>query len=442
LYLHPNSGSRVDVVKTRIMSIAATAKCTVCGFDFSGCGSSDGDDVSLGVREKEDICAVMSYLLSRGCKRFVLWGRSMGAASAAMFFGAYKEVLRGTVVALILDSPFTSMHGLASEYTAATKIPVPGLLLSPALHLLRQNVLSKHAFDILHISPVAAASRITVPTVVLSGSEDKIVPPALSESIYEALNGPKLRVFFKGGHNTHRPAVVFDAIRVVLTGAWLWLLTPLFLSICKCLLFFGPGLCTKYSVVQAIVSFYWYVTYLLVFSRPPLPPAASTGALRGLHPAEFLHLSEAVVTNHSTSSTTPCSSSSPSAGHARVSSGSSGSGSSGSGSSGSGSGRDSRGGAASESSSSAKQSALDQEQAVASLLQAKDVDALTETDIKLAIGMYVFTTRIHFTVVFVAVTCMYVITTYVFTFLSCTSTGDRKKSIVISTEDSNEHNGE
>jgi pimeloyl-ACP methyl ester carboxylesterase len=162
---------------------------------------------------------VLAYLLSRGCRRFVLWGRSMGAASAAMFLGAYSEVLSGAVVALVLDSPFTSMQGLAAEYTSSTKIPVPSLLLSPALHLLRQNVLSKYGFDILYISPLAAAARITVPTVVLSGSEDKIVPPALSESIYAALNGPKLRIFFNGGHNTHRPTVVFDAVRVVLTGA-------------------------------------------------------------------------------------------------------------------------------------------------------------------------------------------------------------------------------
>ena len=35
-----------DKLVDRIMSVAATAKCTVCGFDFSGCGSSDGENVS------------------------------------------------------------------------------------------------------------------------------------------------------------------------------------------------------------------------------------------------------------------------------------------------------------------------------------------------------------------------------------------------------------
>lgn len=48
LYLHPNSGSRIDVVKNaRIMSIAAHTRCNVCSFDFSGCGESDGDCVSF-----------------------------------------------------------------------------------------------------------------------------------------------------------------------------------------------------------------------------------------------------------------------------------------------------------------------------------------------------------------------------------------------------------
>mmetsp|Transcript_26312 Transcript_26312/g.49358 ORF Transcript_26312/g.49358 Transcript_26312/m.49358 type:complete len:634 (-) Transcript_26312:298-2199(-) len=318
LYLHPNSGSRVDVVKTRIMSIAATAKCTVCGFDFAGCGSSEGANVSLGVHEKEDICAVMAYLLGRGCRRFVLWGRSMGAASAAMFFGAYKETLRGSVVALILDSPFTSMQGLASEYTSSSKVPVPGLLLSPALHVLRQSVSSKYGFDILHISPLAAASRITIPTVVLSGSEDKIVPPALSESIYDALNGPKLRIYFKGGHNTHRPSVVFDAIRVVLTGA-----------------------------------------------------------LRGLRAEEYLHLSEAVISNQAGTRTSPMGAGisvprqGASKGNPHASTTTQGT-----------SGEDKQ----QDKSAKVKKSAMQQEQQVLSMLQQKGMNSLTDADISQAVG--------------------------------------------------------
>ena len=235
------------------MSIAANAKCTVCGFDFAGCGESEGDSVrsyvhsrdivritfaqvSLGVREKEDVCTILSYLFSRGCTKFVLWGRSMGAATAAMFYGAYKELLLGSVVALILDSPFTSMHGLAAEYTTS-RVAIPGVLISPAVQYLRHNVLGRYGFDILHISPVAASARINIPTIVLSASEDKIVPPALSEEVYRALGGPKMRIHFRGGHNTHRPAAIYEAVRVVLVGVCLALSGP-HNSLCVCLVSF------------------------------------------------------------------------------------------------------------------------------------------------------------------------------------------------------------
>jgi hypothetical protein len=278
----------------------------------------------------------------------------MGAASAAMFFGAYKETLRGTVVALILDSPFTSMQGLASEYTSSTKIPVPGLLLSPALHVLRQNILSKYGFDILYISPIAAASRITIPTVVLSGSEDKIVPPSLSESIYEALNGPKLRIFFKGGHNTHRPTVVFDAIRVVLTG--------------------------NDNLVQFMDVTGSRTESIVVINV--------TGALRGLRADEYLHLAEAVITNHCATSHSPAistSSSSPQQGKKLPSPSTSST-------IDDDPKRNDVGGIAgkgqSEDSVAAKISAQHQEELVHNMLQQKGVNALTGADIAQVIGQF------------------------------------------------------
>jgi pimeloyl-ACP methyl ester carboxylesterase len=169
------------------------------------------------VNEKDDLCSIVSYLSSLGYKKFILWGRSMGAATAVMFYGAYRDLIQGTIVGLILDSPFTSMEGLATEYST-TRVGVPSLLLTPAVHYLRHTIQLAHQFDIYHITPIGAATRIDIPTVVLSGSEDKIVPPKLSEELYEAFVGPKIRIFFHGGHNTHRPAPIYEAIRIVVAG--------------------------------------------------------------------------------------------------------------------------------------------------------------------------------------------------------------------------------
>lgn len=141
----------------------------------------------------------------------------MGAVTAAIFYGTYRELVQGTVLGLILDSPFTSMQGLASEYSTS-RAGVPSLLVTPAVHYLRNTILAAYHFDLYHMTPIGAASRIDIPVVVLSASEDKIVPPRLSEELYEAFVGPKIRIFFQGGHNTHRPAPIYEAIRIVVAG--------------------------------------------------------------------------------------------------------------------------------------------------------------------------------------------------------------------------------
>jgi alpha/beta superfamily hydrolase len=55
---------------------------TVFTLDFSGSGLSEGDYVSLGWHEKDDLKTVVSYLRnSNQVSRIGLWGRSMGAVT-------------------------------------------------------------------------------------------------------------------------------------------------------------------------------------------------------------------------------------------------------------------------------------------------------------------------------------------------------------------------
>jgi alpha/beta superfamily hydrolase len=55
LYMHPNSGNRMDAIRSRALSFAMVLGCSACGFDFSGCGQSEGEYISLGVKEKDDV---------------------------------------------------------------------------------------------------------------------------------------------------------------------------------------------------------------------------------------------------------------------------------------------------------------------------------------------------------------------------------------------------
>lgn len=54
----------------------------LCLFDFCGSGLSEGEHISLGYYEAVDLEAMISEMKRKGNKRFMLWGRSMGAATS------------------------------------------------------------------------------------------------------------------------------------------------------------------------------------------------------------------------------------------------------------------------------------------------------------------------------------------------------------------------
>ncbi|CAN0286887.1 unnamed protein product, partial [Discosporangium mesarthrocarpum] len=64
VYLHGNSSARVDIIKTKLLSVLCTARCTVVAFDFSGSGMSEGEWVTLGYFEQHDVADVLAYLRS------------------------------------------------------------------------------------------------------------------------------------------------------------------------------------------------------------------------------------------------------------------------------------------------------------------------------------------------------------------------------------------
>ena len=55
-------------------------------YDFSGCGNAEGDYITLGWYEWEDLAQVITYLLKKQeVTNIGLWGRSMGAVTSLMY---------------------------------------------------------------------------------------------------------------------------------------------------------------------------------------------------------------------------------------------------------------------------------------------------------------------------------------------------------------------
>jgi len=83
VYMHGNSSARMEALPQ--LSLCLSLGITMVALDFAGSGHSEGDFVSLGYFEKDDLKYVIEYLRASGrVSRIALWGRSMGAVTALM----------------------------------------------------------------------------------------------------------------------------------------------------------------------------------------------------------------------------------------------------------------------------------------------------------------------------------------------------------------------
>ena len=85
-------------------------------FDFSGCGNSDGDWVTLGWKETDDLRSVLNFLAQKGrTSKVAFWGRSMGGATALRFDHTNSPL---PVSGLVIDSSFSIFKEVASGMVA------------------------------------------------------------------------------------------------------------------------------------------------------------------------------------------------------------------------------------------------------------------------------------------------------------------------------------
>ena len=87
------------------MPFLLQANMTCFCFDFPGCGQSEGEFISLGWHERDDVNYIVNFLReNRNVSTVALWGRSMGAVTALLHGDRDPSI-----AALILDSPFASL---------------------------------------------------------------------------------------------------------------------------------------------------------------------------------------------------------------------------------------------------------------------------------------------------------------------------------------------
>lgn len=128
-------------------------------FDFAGCGKSEGEYVSLGYHEKDDLKGVIDLLIeSFQIGSLSLWGRSMGAVTAILYCENHPE----RVTSMILDSPFNELSTVVKEY-ANKHFTLPGILLTMGIKMISGSIEKKIGYNLFEMKPGLAAEKIVIP---------------------------------------------------------------------------------------------------------------------------------------------------------------------------------------------------------------------------------------------------------------------------------------
>jgi fermentation-respiration switch protein FrsA (DUF1100 family) len=174
--------------------------------DFSGRGESQGEVITLGLREAGDLRSAVEFLKGRpeiDASRLYLAGRSMGAVAALLAAGEGAPVR-----ALVLDSPYADLARIADE--AISEIFRPAVPLRP---LAFKVTAWRTGFDPSEVSPIDAIRGVDLPMLILHGTDDRIVSFEHSRDLAEAAAGPVRLVPIPGsGHNDPRPPEVVETI--------------------------------------------------------------------------------------------------------------------------------------------------------------------------------------------------------------------------------------
>jgi uncharacterized protein len=159
----------------------------VLAYDGRAHGESTGDACTYGVLEKQDLRRALDQL---GIQRFLLVGASLGAAVALQ---AAPDDPR--VIGVVAASTFSDLETIARDRAPPTMREAQ---IREAFDLAGKQA----AFRVADASPLRAASRITVPVLIVHGADDRETSPEHSRRVYAALSGPKtLRVVENAGHN-------------------------------------------------------------------------------------------------------------------------------------------------------------------------------------------------------------------------------------------------
>lgn len=207
VYLHTRGGCRLEGL---FLEKVMLPKMGLVLFDFIGSGYSEGEFITLGVKEAQDTKLIIEYLKENYVvDKVILWGRSMGAVTAILL--AQEEASKGLISGLILDSPFSSFKRMVYD-VVTTKVKVPTCLINCVLYFVLKTIKKKTGVNLHKLNPIDLVHNIKIPGFFMVCKDDVISKPDKVKDLYVKY-GCKMKEYHMspGEHQTSRDNKVIVA---------------------------------------------------------------------------------------------------------------------------------------------------------------------------------------------------------------------------------------
>ena len=212
VYMHGNASSQKE--GQFLVYYLAHLGVSVCLFDFSGCGLSDGDKIGLGVLERDDVSSVIKELReNHGIDDIILWGRSMGAGTAAWYASENNDIS-----GIICDSVYISIRDICNDFAERNMFSgalwVLSLILYPWINL---SVKWNAKYSMKDIYFFDKLKNAKAPALFIHAYEDNFIGIREAREIFAEYGGEeKYLITCPGGHNSARPnQIIYEGIEFI-----------------------------------------------------------------------------------------------------------------------------------------------------------------------------------------------------------------------------------
>lgn len=131
----------------------------------------------FGATEWLDLQAAAQYALDHGARHLVLVGNSMGAAIVMSFL--YHSPLADRAAGVVLDSPLLDFSATVQYQARGRGIP------DPISNVAKLLAAARFGIDWRRVDYLRTADQLNVPVLLFHGENDKRVPRATSDALFE-----------------------------------------------------------------------------------------------------------------------------------------------------------------------------------------------------------------------------------------------------------------